>query len=165
MKCKTCKHWEKPEDTCIEVPGMGRCEAVEQYDSVITWRDGVGKRELKPEYAAKLAFVQDISDEYAELKTMADFGCIQYEDMTPNCVAPKENMLEDEKIQEQIDEIKRQSQLLCKQKITEREIQDRIDKAVQAELERCAKIAISYESWSIEDPANAIAAAIRGCSQ
>mgnify|MGYP001350270383 CR=1 FL=1 len=77
--CKTCKHWEKPESDYGEVPGTGKCKAVVQFWKATEWNDDYDKRSLKTEYATKLAFVQDGSDYYAELKTLPDFGCVQHE--------------------------------------------------------------------------------------
>jgi hypothetical protein len=52
---------------------------VAQFWSATEWNAGCQNRTLRPEYAAKLAFVQDASDYYAVLKTMPDFGCVQHE--------------------------------------------------------------------------------------
>jgi hypothetical protein len=79
-RCKTCKHWEKPESDYGEVPGTGKCKAVPQFWDVTEWARDYGTRTLKPEYADRLAFVQDGSDYRAELKTLADFGCVQHEE-------------------------------------------------------------------------------------
>jgi len=78
-RCKTCKHWEKPDSDHGEVPGTGKCKAVVQYWYATDWNAYGDNRALKPEYAGKLAFVQDGSDYYAELKTLPDFGCVQHE--------------------------------------------------------------------------------------
>jgi hypothetical protein len=75
-RCKTCKYWEKPERDYGEVPGTGKCKAVVQFWKATEWNND--KRSLKPEYADKLAFVQDVSDYHAELKTLPDFGCVQH---------------------------------------------------------------------------------------
>jgi hypothetical protein len=77
-RCKTCKHWEKPESDYVEFPGTGKCKAVLQFWNATEWID-YDKRMLKTEHAGKLAFVQDGSDYYAELKTLQDFGCVQHE--------------------------------------------------------------------------------------
>ena len=80
-RCKTCKHWEKPEGNYGEVPGTGKCKAAVQFWDSTEWvpDGGYGERKLKPEYEGRLAFVQDGSDYYAVLKTMPDFGCVQHE--------------------------------------------------------------------------------------
>ncbi len=80
QRCKTCKHWEKPERDHGEVPGTGRCRAVVMFWNATEWTVDYDKRTLKPEYAGKLAFVQDGSDYMAELKTLPAFGCVQHED-------------------------------------------------------------------------------------
>ena len=81
-RCKTCKHWEKPESEYGEVPGTGLCKAVIQFWDATEWgdNDGVYTRQLKQEYAGKLAFTQDGSDYRAELKTFHEFGCVQHEE-------------------------------------------------------------------------------------
>jgi hypothetical protein len=78
-RCKTCKHWAKPESDYGEVPGTGTCVAVIQFWSATKWSDDYDKRTLRPEAVGKLAFVQDGSDYHAELKTLSDFGCVQHE--------------------------------------------------------------------------------------
>jgi len=79
-KCKTCKHWVKPESDYGEVPGTGNCKAVVQFWNATEWNaPDYEERTLKPEYSTTLAFVQDGSDYYAELKTLPDFGCVQHE--------------------------------------------------------------------------------------
>lgn len=78
-RCKTCKHWEKPESYYGEVPGTGNCKAVVQFWDCTEWKADGNFRGLKNECANKLAFVQDGSDYYAELKTLPDFGCVQHE--------------------------------------------------------------------------------------
>ena len=78
-RCKNCKYWEKPESDYGEVPGTGKCNAVLQFWNATQWTDDYDKRTLKPEAIGRLAFVKDGSDYYAELKTMPDFGCVQYE--------------------------------------------------------------------------------------
>ena len=79
QRCKTCKHWEQPENDYGEVPGTGKCAAAVQFWDTTEWDKDSGYRTLKPEYATKLAFVQDGSDYRAELKTLPDFGCVQHE--------------------------------------------------------------------------------------
>lgn len=76
--CKTCKHWEKPESDYGELPGSGRCNAVVEFWNATEWVGGSDTRSLKPEYAAKLAFVKDKHSVCAELKTLSEFGCVQY---------------------------------------------------------------------------------------
>jgi len=80
--CKTCKYWEKPNSEHGEVPGTGKCKAVVQFWDATEWVDDdeYDTRKLKPDYDKKLAFVQDVSDCFAELKTLPDFGCVQHED-------------------------------------------------------------------------------------
>ena len=78
--CETCKHWRAPETPHDEIPGVGVCTAVVQFWDATEWEDGPPYgRKLLPEYATKLAFVQDGSDYRAELKTFPTFGCVQHE--------------------------------------------------------------------------------------
>ncbi len=78
-RCRTCKHWRKPVNDFGEVPGTGKCLAAVQFWDATEWADDDEVRVLKAEHAGRLAFVQDGSDYRAELKTMADFGCVQHE--------------------------------------------------------------------------------------
>ena len=79
--CKTCTYWLPPESPYGEIRGVGKCQAVVQFWNATEWdydeTNDFGRR-LRPEYADKLAFVQDGSDYYAELKTLPDFGCVQH---------------------------------------------------------------------------------------
>ena len=78
-KCKNCRFWEMPQNNKYgEVPGVGRCTAVVQFWDATQWDEDYDNRQLKSEYAGKLAFVQDESDCHAELKTMPEFGCVQF---------------------------------------------------------------------------------------
>jgi len=77
--CKTCKYWERSKSSCGEIPGIGKCRAVVMVWSATEWSDTKDSRVLKLEHAAKLAFVRDGSDYYAELQTLPDFGCVQHE--------------------------------------------------------------------------------------
>ena len=76
-RCKTCKHWKKPESDFGEMPGAGRCKVVPQFWDATEWSEDGGTRTLKPEYAGRLAFAQ--GGFHASLKTLADFGCVQHE--------------------------------------------------------------------------------------
>ena len=79
-KCKDCKFWEKPDDDYTgEIPGVGKCNKVIQYWDATEWDHNYDNRQLKRTYAGKLAFVQDGSDYFAQLKTMPEFGCVQFE--------------------------------------------------------------------------------------
>ncbi len=79
--CRTCRHWKRPDSEYGEIPGIGTCGAVVQYWDAAEWVANSIKRQLRPEYAGKLAFVQDGSDYHAELNTLPDFGCNQHEIM------------------------------------------------------------------------------------
>jgi len=79
-RCKTCKHWQKPDSNYGEIPGSGKCRAAVQFWDATEWAGYGGRRVLKSEYTGRLFFVQDGSDYYAEMKTLPDFGCVQHED-------------------------------------------------------------------------------------
>ena len=79
-RCETCKHWDRPKSDYGEVPGTGKCKAVVQFWKATEWNEDYDRRTLKPEFSNRLAFVQDGSDYYAELKTLPGFGCAQHED-------------------------------------------------------------------------------------
>lgn len=78
--CKTCKFWEKPESDYGEIPGVGTCKNVPPFWDVTEWTENYNTRQLKPQYAGKLAFAQDGSERHymATLMTMPDFGCVQH---------------------------------------------------------------------------------------
>ena len=78
-RCSTCKHWEKPDSHFCDLPGIGKCNAVVQAWDATEWTESGEKLWLKQEYAGLLAFVEDGSSYYAELKTLPDFGCVQHE--------------------------------------------------------------------------------------
>ena len=77
--CGNCKHWEPPTSQYGEVPGTGKCSNTPEFWGVTEWLDDSDFCQLKPEYVGKKAFVQDGSDCRAVLKTLADFGCNQWE--------------------------------------------------------------------------------------
>lgn len=77
-RCGSCRHWKEPENDYGEVPGTGDCQAVPQFWDVTEWRKDCDKRVLKPGHAGRLAFVRDGSDHLAVLKTLPDFGCVQW---------------------------------------------------------------------------------------
>jgi hypothetical protein len=61
------------------MPSAGKCLAVVQFWTATEWRGDFDCRVVRPEYEGRLAFVQDGSDYYAALRTLPDFGCVQYE--------------------------------------------------------------------------------------
>ncbi|MFA6066928.1 MAG: hypothetical protein WC707_07130 [Candidatus Babeliaceae bacterium] len=81
--CKTCKYWLKEDMYPFSgnVPELGECRAVMQLWDATEWNDDGESRKIKDECIGKLAFVQDASDYRAYLKTMPDFGCVQYENI------------------------------------------------------------------------------------
>lgn len=81
-RCNTCKHWQRPENDYGEIPGTGKCNAVVEFWVAAEWDENYEKRDLKPEYANKLAFVKDSSSHFAEMTTSPMFGCVQHESAT-----------------------------------------------------------------------------------
>lgn len=79
--CKTCKHWRVIEAGWTSTPrhDIGDCGRVLLFWDATEWREESDFRELKPENANDLAFVQDGSDYMASLLTRPEFGCIQHE--------------------------------------------------------------------------------------
>jgi hypothetical protein len=79
-RCETCKHWERLDRIYYgEVTGIGRCHAVAEFWDATVWNNDQDMRTVRPEYAEKLAFVQDEMSCYAELRTLVSFGCVQHE--------------------------------------------------------------------------------------
>lgn len=90
--CSTCSHWKPPKNEYGEVPGVGTCAYTVQFWDASEWAEDGESRVLKPEHAARLAFVQDGSDYRAELRTMPSFGCVQHKSVDqltkPGIIAP-----------------------------------------------------------------------------
>lgn len=78
-RCKNCKHWDAAIKEPDDLPNIGICRAVSQYWDATKWADDYESRVLKPEYENKLAFAQDGSDYRADLITLPEFGCVQFE--------------------------------------------------------------------------------------
>jgi hypothetical protein len=81
MKCEDCKHWSK--DTDGDYPDhfkLGKCKRVELFWDATEWEPPGYERQVLTEKArGNKAFVQDGSDYRAELLTLSDFGCVQFE--------------------------------------------------------------------------------------
>jgi len=86
MSCKNCKHWTR-KDTDFNYPenlGLGKCNRVKNLWDCIeyNWDSEDPETEYiwyKDKYKGNLAFVQDGSDYHAELVTLGDFSCNQFE--------------------------------------------------------------------------------------
>jgi hypothetical protein len=80
MNCATCKHWGDYSDAPTNIK-VGKCNKVPMFWDSTEWKE-VGEdylRVLTDE--ENKAFVQDGSDYSAKLLTVADFGCVQHEQM------------------------------------------------------------------------------------
>lgn len=78
-RCKTCKHWGKPEISYIIVDYVGNCNAVPQFFDATEWDNNY--LSIKPEHVGKLAFVEGADEYHAQLRTLPDFGCVQHEEI------------------------------------------------------------------------------------
>lgn len=79
MNCGTCKHWGEYLDSPTNIK-VGLCSRVPMFWDSTEWKD-VGDdviRVLTDE--DNKAFVQDVSDYSAKLLTLAEFGCVQYDE-------------------------------------------------------------------------------------
>ena len=81
MNCKDCKHWKK-ETGYPQSFNLGTCNKVVMFWDSTEWgEDSSGETvlNLTDEAKGNLAFVQDGSDYSADLLTLAQFGCVQFE--------------------------------------------------------------------------------------
>ena len=83
MRCDECKHWSKDTDNHYpESFNFGKCTRVKLFWECTKWDDspdGEYDLMLTDDAEGNKAFVQDGSDYKAELITVADFGCVQFE--------------------------------------------------------------------------------------
>jgi hypothetical protein len=79
--CETCKYWSKETDSDLPKHfGLGKCARVKLFWECTEWQDEAPyDRVLTEESKESLAFVQDGSDYRAELITLKNYGCIQWE--------------------------------------------------------------------------------------
>jgi len=68
QRCRTCKHWDEPED--LEWDTSGRCRRIPSL-GYISDQDKADKQ-------TKLAYMI-VDLDYARLATRANFGCVQHE--------------------------------------------------------------------------------------
>lgn len=81
-RCLDCKHWARGTDGHYpDHHGLGKCMRVRLFWDCTEWGDESAdfQRVFTKEAEGNLAFVQDGSDYRAELLTLADFGCVQFE--------------------------------------------------------------------------------------
>ena len=79
--CGQCRHWMETDNNYPKDFGLGKCGRVRLFWECTEWGD-VGedfRRIFTEEAKGNKAFVQDGSDYRAELITLADFGCVQFE--------------------------------------------------------------------------------------
>ena len=83
MKCENCKYWTKETDYFYPAHiRLGKCKRVKLFWDCTEWGDldnGDYGRKLTDQAEGNKAFVQDGSDYKAELITLNDFGCVQFE--------------------------------------------------------------------------------------
>ena len=78
--CETCKYWLRISSKEYELPNTGVCSAAKQFWETTDWdRDNPTRTLLLPKFTGTLMFVQDSSDQFAQLKTMYNFGCVQHQ--------------------------------------------------------------------------------------
>ncbi len=83
MRCDQCKHWTHDTDGDYpEYLGLGKCLRVRLYWECTEWDydNDEFPRKFTSEASGNKAFVQDGSDYSAELITLGDFGCVQFEE-------------------------------------------------------------------------------------
>lgn len=83
--CKNCKHWAESANA-LKGYRIGKCERVGMFWNRTDWKEvkeDQWERVLNPEYKNDKAFAQDGSDYMATLETLEDFGCVQFESLTP----------------------------------------------------------------------------------
>ena len=74
--CETCRHWLRSPCHRHEVAlSLGVCGRVPDFSYATAAVEGA-KRDVRPEYADRLAFVR--STDLCRLLTKADFGCNQW---------------------------------------------------------------------------------------
>jgi len=85
--CKDCKFWKGGgEDDYYTIVEAGLCKRAKQFWDSTEWEqqpnDGKGTLEVKRvrKDTNDLHFVQDGSDFSADLITLPEFGCVQFED-------------------------------------------------------------------------------------
>lgn len=88
MYCKDCRHWQEGGDRDYsKIVGGGYCKRATQFWDSTEWdkcptdNEGWGEVEIirVRKNTNDLHFVQDGSDYMANLITLPDFGCVQFE--------------------------------------------------------------------------------------
>jgi len=81
MECGKCKYWNKKTDGYYPNNfNLGKCTKVMLFWDATEWeKPDYERRVLTKEVKDNKAFVQDGSDYKAELITLSNFGCVQFE--------------------------------------------------------------------------------------
>ena len=85
--CKDCIHWaEGDKEDYSKLIGAGVCKRAKQFWDSTEWETVIDEEGCEPDEIIRsakskddLMFVQDGSDYHAELITLPDFGCVQFE--------------------------------------------------------------------------------------
>lgn len=83
--CGNCKFWDKSEHLTIKEGEIGLCKRINMFWDSTKWDKKDNEedeyiRSLAEECKNDKAFVQDGSDYKAELLSLKDFGCNQFEE-------------------------------------------------------------------------------------
>jgi hypothetical protein len=76
--CENCKFWNISERYPLKGATIGICKRVKMFWHLTDWADEMD-RVLKEKFKDDKAFVQDGSDYHADLLTLSNFGCNQFE--------------------------------------------------------------------------------------
>jgi hypothetical protein len=76
--CENCKFWDISERYPLKGAKIGICKRVKMFWHLTEWTEEMD-RVLKEKFKDDKAFVQDGSDYHADLLTLSNFGCNQFE--------------------------------------------------------------------------------------
>ena len=85
--CKTCKHWQADghsdghSDKQAAGLGIKKCKAIKMFWDSTKWSREKDGLEFIDSAVQQTAFVQDGSDYWAALYTLADHGCTMHENI------------------------------------------------------------------------------------
>lgn len=84
MRCDSCKHWGREDDTHdqAQVLGVRKCWSAVELWEASEW-NADSDRVAKPEYSDQKMFVMDGSSYMASLFTKPDFFCAHFEQKPP----------------------------------------------------------------------------------
>ena len=74
--CENCKYWKDKESYSYSKVNVNKCAKIKMFWACVEWSE---ESELIKKDSDTKAFVQDGSDYFAELLTLKDFGCNQFE--------------------------------------------------------------------------------------